>query len=176
MALAIETMPPLLMASARFLVAGGLLYAVLRLGKRAARPSRREWTAAIVTSAPLLVVGNGGVAWGVQTVPTGVAALMIASVALWITLLDRIVFGRRLAWPAILGLGLGFAGVALLVDPTHAHTDVGGTIVLLCAALGWATGSLLTRSAGLPSNALLAAAMQMLAGGVLIGIVGVAIG
>src|SRR5687768_3571068 len=89
-ALAIETMPPMLMAAARFLIAGALLYVIVRLSARSARrPTGREWGAAALSGLPMLAGGNGGVVWAQQTVPSGIAALMIASVALWIVILDR---------------------------------------------------------------------------------------
>ena len=89
-ALALETMPPLLMAGARFLVAGALLYALARRFDRgAARPDRAQWLAAAITGTFLLGLGNGGVVWAQQTVPSGVAALVIASIPLWIALLGR---------------------------------------------------------------------------------------
>src|SRR5918992_5986809 len=124
-ALAIETLPPMLMAATRFLVAGALLYTIARLtsARGAPRPTRREWLGAALTGLPMLAGGNGGVVWAQQTVPSGIAALMIASVALWIVILDRVFFGRRLRWPAVVGLVAGFGGVALLVDPS---ADGGG--------------------------------------------------
>jgi drug/metabolite transporter (DMT)-like permease len=178
-AVAIETLPPLLMAALRFLTAGAILYAIAsRLGERAGdRPGRREWIAAALTGAPLFFVGNGGVVWAQQTVASGIAALLIATVPLWIAILDRVVYGRRLGPQAMLGLGLGFGGLALLVDPSAGgRTSPGGAAILALAALGWAIGSLLSRSAALPSRPLVAAAMQMLAGGVFLAIGSVAAG
>ncbi len=178
-ALAIETLPPMLMAATRFLVAGLLLYALARLtsARSAPRPTRREWLAAALTGLPMLAGGNGGVVWAQQTVPSGIAALMIASVALWIVILDRVFFGRRLGWPAVAGLVAGFGGVALLVDPTtDGGVDPTGATILVLASLAWATGSLLARGGGLPSNLLLAAAMQMFVGGLALTVFGLAIG
>jgi drug/metabolite transporter (DMT)-like permease len=173
-ALAIETMPPLLMAAARFLVAGAALYLVV--GVRA-RPSRREWAAAAVTGVPLLAFGNGGVVWAQQTVDTGPAALLIASVPLWIALLDRLVFGRRLSLQAVLGLALGFFGIALLVDlDGGGGVEPAGALFLLGAAVAWAIGSLLSRGASLPQHPLLAVSMQMLCGGVVMTVMGLAAG
>jgi drug/metabolite transporter (DMT)-like permease len=171
MALAIEGLPPLLMSATRFLIAGALLFAVAtRLDPRADdRPGRRQWLAALITSVPLLAIGNAGVAWAEQSVPTGVAALIIASVPLWIALLDRVFFGRRLSGRAIVGLAVGFAGIALLVQPGGGGSlDPVGTAVLVVAALGWATGTLLSRGAALPSRPLVGSAMQMLAGGTIL--------
>jgi drug/metabolite transporter (DMT)-like permease len=174
-ALAIETLPPLLMASVRFLVAGGILFAFA--GGFRARPDRRAWLLAAITGALMLAGGNGGVVWAQQTVPSGIAALVIASVALWIALLDWIVFRQRLSWPAVVGLVVGFAGLVLLVDPGSPRgVDPGGAIVLVLGALAWAIGTLIARrpGIGLPQSALVTASMQMLAGGVVLAVAGVA--
>jgi drug/metabolite transporter (DMT)-like permease len=163
-ALAIETMPPLLMSAGRFLIAGAILYAITSRG--AARPTARQWLWATATGVPLLALGNGGVTWAQQTVPSGIASLLVATVPLWIVLLDRLVWGRRLGWQSTAGIGVGFAGVALLVRPGGSEdVDVVGAVVLLLAAVFWATGTLLSRSAGLPPRPLQTAGMQMLAGG-----------
>ena len=178
-AVAIETLPPLLMAAVRFLTAGAILYFVAsRAGERAAdRPGRREWAAAVVTGVPLFLGGNGGVVWAQQTVPSGIAALLIATVPLWIVLLDRLVYRTRLSAQGLVGLVLGFGGLVLLVDPGGSEgIDPVGAATLAAAALAWALGSLLSRSASLPARPLVAAAMQMLAGGSALGLVAVATG
>jgi drug/metabolite transporter (DMT)-like permease len=178
-ALSIETLPPLLMASTRFLVAGALLYGLARLtsARGEARPGRREWTAAFLTGGPMLAGGNGAVVWAQQTVSSGIAALVIASVALWIVLLDRLFFGRRLGWPALAGLAAGFGGVALLVNPSgNGGVDPTGATILVLGALAWAIGSLLARGGGLPSNLLVAASLQMLAGGFVLALAGAVAG
>jgi drug/metabolite transporter (DMT)-like permease len=161
-ALAIETMPPLLMAGVRFLLAGAILY--LLAGGLRARPSRSDWVFALVTGGLMLAVGNGGVSWAQQTVPSGIAALVIATIPLWIAILDRFLFGARLSPLALAGIVLGFGGVAILLDPRGAVDPAGGA-VLLVAAVGWSLGTLLTRgrAPGLPPLA--AAGMQMLCGG-----------
>src|SRR6266511_5399675 len=110
-----RTMPPFLMSSARFLVAGAALYAFASRGR--ARPTLREWGAAAVVGAALLLVGNGGVAWAETRLDSGFAALIVAIIPLYVALRDRIFFGRRLSTPAVVGLVVGFAGVALLVRP-----------------------------------------------------------
>src|SRR5204863_10022295 len=110
-----RTLPPLLMSSVRFLIAGAALYAFASRGR--ARPTRREWTAAAITGAALLLVGNGGVAWAETRLDSGLAALIVAIIPLWVAVLDRFVFGRRLSFLAILGIVVGFVGVALLVRP-----------------------------------------------------------
>lgn len=153
-ALAIKTMPPLLMAGARFALAGGLLYAVARRVDRGrARPDRGQWAAALLTGLLLLGVGNGGVSWAEQTVPSGIAALVIATIPLWVVVLDRLVYGAALRPIAVLGV-----------------------VVLVVAAAGWATGTLLSRGQRLTVAPLTAAAMQMLCGGGALLAAGVAAG
>jgi drug/metabolite transporter (DMT)-like permease len=173
----LETLPPLLLGGTRFLVAGAILYAAVRLtGARGAPPTRRHWAAAALTGTPLLVLGNGGVVWAQQRVPSGIAALLVATVPLWIAALDRLVFGRRLDRRSLVGLALGFAGIATLVDLGTGGADIIGSLVLVLAALGWASGTLLARGAPLPPHPLLAAAMQMLAGGTILTVAAAATG
>lgn len=177
-ALAIETLPPLLMGGIRFLVAGAILYAVARrFDCRAARPDGRQWRAALLTGTLLLAIGNGGVAWAEQTVPTGVAALVIASLPLWIVTLDRLFFGARLTWRAGLGVAVGFAAVAVLVSPgAPGAVDFAGGLALILAAVGWASGTLLSRGQTLTVPPLTGAGMQMLAGGAVLVVAGAATG
>jgi drug/metabolite transporter (DMT)-like permease len=170
--LAIRTMPPFLMSSARFLLAGLL---VLPLVRGAGRPGLRQWLAAAVAGGAMFVVGNGGITWAEKRVDSGAAALLVATAPLWMALLDR-VRGRRLSRSAIAGLAVGLVGVALLVGPGAGAVDlVGGGICVLSAA-AWAAGSLYSRDAPLPPSPFLAAAMQMLTGGALLGILGLALG
>ena len=116
--LAVRTIPPFLMASVRFLIAGALLYAwAIRRGDRADRPTARHWLSAFLIAAPMLAVGNAAVGWAEQTLDTGTASLIIASVPLWMALLDRVFYGQRLARVVVVGLVVGFAGVGLLVAP-----------------------------------------------------------
>ena len=168
-----RTMPPLLMSSVRFLIAGVALYAFAARGR--ARPTLREWWAAAIVGAALLLVGNGGVAWVETRLESGLAALIVAIVPLWVALMDRAFFGRRLSAAAIAGLVIGFAGVALLV-----HPGGGGNVLAMLALVGttaaWAGGSLYARGAALPESPLLSAAMQMLAASVFLGIAGLAKG
>jgi drug/metabolite transporter (DMT)-like permease len=164
--IAIETLPPLLMAGVRFLTAGVLLFVVASaFADRDGDPlGPRQWLAALATGGPLFVVGNGGVVLGQETLASGIAALLVASVALWIALLDRVLFGRRLSRRAIAGLLVGFLGVALLVDP-RGDVDPAGAAIVAVASVGWAIGTLLSRGASLPRRPLVAAGMQMIAGG-----------
>jgi len=165
--LAIRTIPPFLMASVRFLIAGGLLYAwAVRRGDRADRPTRRQWLSAFLIAAPMLAIGNAAVGWAEQTIHTGTASLIVASVPLWMALLYRVFCGQRLARAAVVGLLVGFAGVGLLVAPGG---GVGGAaFVLVFSSAAWAIGSLYSRSTPQPSRPLVAAGMQMLAGGIIL--------
>jgi drug/metabolite transporter (DMT)-like permease len=168
-----RAMPPLLMSSVRFLVAGVALYLFASRGR--ARPTWREWRAAAIVGAALLLVGNGGVAWAETRLDSGLAALIVAIVPLWVAVLDRFVFGRRLPPAAILGLVVGFGGVALLVRP-GGGIDVVAGLALIATTGAWAAGSLYARGAPLPESPLLAASMQMLSAGVMLGIAGLAFG
>jgi drug/metabolite transporter (DMT)-like permease len=176
---AIDTMPPLLMAAMRFLVAGGLLYAwsIWRGDREGDRPGRRQWIAALIIGGLLLLGGNGGVAIAEQTVASGLVALIIAMTPLWMALLDRIVYGQRLAAQAIAGLFLGFGGLIMLVGPPgEDRLDLSGVLVALGASLAWATGSIYARGASLPRRPLVANGMQMLGGGALLAVAGIAAG
>src|SRR5439155_14606642 len=109
-----RSMPPLLMSSARFLIAGSVLYALTARGRR---PTLREWRAAAIVGALLLGIGNAGVAWAETRLNSGLAALIVAVMPLYVAFFDRAIFGRRLSMPAVAGLIVGFAGVGLLVRP-----------------------------------------------------------
>jgi len=172
--LAIRTMPPFLMSSARFVVAGAVLFAVSP--RRGQRLGLRQWAAAAVAGAALLAVGNGGITWAEQRVDSGVAALLVATMPLWLALFDRLVFGTRLSPAGLAGLVVGLGGVALLVGPGGGGTDLVGGLVCVAAAAAWAAGSLYSRRAPLPSQPMLASGMEMLAGGVLLAVAGLAAG
>jgi drug/metabolite transporter (DMT)-like permease len=171
--LAVRTIPPFLMAAARFLVAGGLLYVwAIRRGDRGDRPTARHWVSAFLIAAPMLAVGNAAVGWAEQTLDTGTASLIIASVPLWLALLDRVFYAQRLARAIVLGLVIGFAGVGLLVAPGGAGgAGSRAAFVLVFSSLAWAIGSLYSRRAPQPQRPLVSAAMQMLAGGLMLTIV-----
>jgi drug/metabolite transporter (DMT)-like permease len=177
--LASRTLPVFVMSSLRFLIAGTLLYVwSIRRGDTVGdRPGKREWAAAAVVGALLFLVGNAGVAWAEKRVDTGIASLIIAAVPLWMALFDRAVCGQRLSRTAVIGLGIGFAGVALLAWPTGpSHIDIAGAVALLIAGAGWAAGSLYSRRAPLPRRPFVNASMQMISGGVLLAIVAAATG
>ena len=176
---AIRTMPPLLMGSLRFLAAGSVLYVLaIRHGDKGGdRPGTRQWLAALLIGAALLVGGNGGVILAEQYVPTGVVALLVATAPLWMAIIDRVVFGRRLPALVIVGLVIGFGGVAFLIgSPGSGRIQLIGAALALAAPLCWASGSVFTRHVRLPVRPLVAASMEMLWAGVLFGVLSLATG
>jgi drug/metabolite transporter (DMT)-like permease len=170
---AIDTIPPFLMGSLRFLAAGGVLYLLaIRAGDRRADPvGGRQWMAALLIGGALLVGGNGGVILAEQYAPTGVVALLVATAPLWMAIIDRVVFGRRLPGLVIVGLLIGFGGVAFLIgSPGSGHINFLGAALALAAPLCWASGSVFTRHVKLPIRPLVAASMEMLWAGLLFGV------
>ena len=168
----IESFPPLILAGFRHLIAGLILYPVFRW-KTGVRPTAAHWRAAVVTGFLLLFVGNGGVSWAEQTVPSGVAALLVATVSLWLVIVDWLrPGGPRPVFRVVVGLLMGFTGLALLVGPAHLggseRVDPGGAGILVFASLAWACGSLYSKHGGMPSSPMLSVAMQSLAGGVIL--------
>ncbi|MGH9195891.1 MAG: EamA family transporter [Acidimicrobiia bacterium] len=165
---AVETLPPFLMAGVRYLIAGAVLYPFVRKSApdRVDPPRTKQWKAAALIGLLLLVGGNGLVSWAEQTVPSGIAALMVGAIPIWFVSLDRIFGKAKVSWQAVVGIVVGFGGVAILVRPTATHSiDLFGAAALVLAPLFWAIGSLYSRSAPLPSNSLKATALEMLFGG-----------
>jgi drug/metabolite transporter (DMT)-like permease len=170
---ALEGFPPFLMASVRFLLAGGVLYLVLRL-RGVPGPGRRQWGSAALVGGLLLLGGNGGVVLAEQWVASGLAALGVATVALWSAIFAGFwgQWPRRLEW---FGLAVGFAGVALLNVEGNLRASPAGAVALLVATTSWALGSMWSRHLDLPPG-LMASAAQMLAGGVLLLLASVVVG
>jgi len=165
---AIETLPPFSMAAVRFTVAGGILYAIAR--PRSERPTKVNWISAGVVGTLLLAGGNGGVVWAEQWVPSGLAALIVATVPLWMVLFDWLFAGgARPSRTLMAGLLLGLSGVGLLMSSTElgAQSREGllGGFAVLGASISWAAGSIYARKAALPRSPFLATAMQMIVGG-----------
>jgi drug/metabolite transporter (DMT)-like permease len=174
-----RTIPPFLMGGVRFLIAGGLMYvwAIRRGDREGDRPTARQWVSATIIGGFLLLGGNGAVVWAEQHNPSGITALLIATVPLWLALLDRVVFGKRLPVLAVSGLVIGFGGLILLVGGKSAgHFHLAEVIVTLVGALAWAVGSLYARGARLPSRPLVGTGMEMIAGGALLAIAGLVTG
>jgi drug/metabolite transporter (DMT)-like permease len=172
----VETIPPLLLAGMRHLFFGLIFYPALRW-KTGIRPTREHWQTAIVTGFLLLLVGNGGVCVAEQTVPSGVAALLVATVSLWIVLVDWLRPGGVQPVPRVLaGLLFGFGGLVLLVGPKNlggsGRVDPTGVTILAIASFAWACGSLYSKHGALPPSPLMGAAMQSLCGGVVLWVAG----
>jgi drug/metabolite transporter (DMT)-like permease len=179
---AIETIPPFLMAGVRFVTAGAILYGLSAMWG-APRPTWGPWKGAAVLGALLLLGGNGGVTWAEQKVPSGIAALMVATVPFWVTVLDWLrPGGTRPGGRVIVGLLLGLAGIALLIGPDAllggGNVDAVGAVVLVLASLSWAAGTLFSRqSAGrLPASPWQLTAMEMLSGGAFLLVAGLITG
>jgi drug/metabolite transporter (DMT)-like permease len=176
---AIETLPPFLMAAARFLAAGAILYTFAR-ARGAPAPSRIHWRSATIVGGFLLLGGNGGVVWAEQVVPSGIVALLVALVPVWMVVLDWLrPGGTRPGAGVFAGLLMGMVGIGLLVGPAQlagsARVHTVGAAVVVLASLLWAVGSIWSRHLPLP-RPILAIAMEMLAGGALLLVLGTVLG
>lgn len=166
---AIETMPPFLMAGVRFLIAGAVLLAFLKL-RGAAWPTARQWRLNLFIGTLLLLGGNGLVVWAELTIPSGITALLIGISPLFMVLTEW-------AWPGgtrpslvtLVALLLGFAGVTWLAAPWESATggglNHGGVIAILVACVSWSIGSIYSRHARHGADPFMASALQMLGGG-----------
>jgi drug/metabolite transporter (DMT)-like permease len=177
--IAVRDVPPLPAMGFRHVTAGALLlaWALPRGDRKGDRIAWAQVRAGFIFGGALFLLGHGGLAWAQQTVPSGVAALLIGSIELWMALLDRVFFGKRLHPSATLGLVVGFVGLAFLFDPFGAGSfDRLGAVVCVLSALAWAAGSLYSRGAPLPARPLVSAGLAALCGGVLLLVVGAASG
>jgi len=165
----VESLPPLLLPALRHFSVGLIFYPIFRIVSKE-KPTLFQWRTAVVTGCLLLCVGNGTVSWAERIVPSGIAALLVATVSLWMVLIDWLrTGGSRPVGRVLAGLALGFSGLALLVGPR----DLGGsdrinplgTLVLVIASFAWAAGSVYSKHHPQPNSPLLGVAMQCLAGG-----------
>jgi drug/metabolite transporter (DMT)-like permease len=179
---AIQSIPPFLMAGARFLLAGLIMFAIART-QGPLRSTRAEWRTSLIVSACLLLGGNGGVTLSEKFIESGLASLIVATVPIYITLLGWL-FGMTprpapLVW---VGLAGGFLGVAILLGPALRFSSGGGPhpaigmSILLFSSFIWSAGSLYSRGAKHAASPFLAAAQQMFCGGVLLMLVGLFVG
>jgi len=177
MRVAVEDIPPYLMAGTRFVLAGAMLYAIARR-RRDEAPTSLNWRAAFVVGGFLLLGGNASVAWAEQRVSSGLAALLIGVMPIWMVSLNWLRGGSRPRLNVIAGLLLGALGVGLLVLPQGGgdRVDLLGAVVLIVAAASWAWGSVISKSAGLPKSPFMATSMEMIAGGTLCIVVAVLTG
>jgi drug/metabolite transporter (DMT)-like permease len=177
----VETLPPLLSAGLRFLVAGLLLYAFARLKNKEASPQKEHWKTAFISGGFLLLGGNGCIVYAERFVPSGLTALFIAIVPLWMVLLEWWMARARPSAGVFVGIGMGFLGVWLLMAPYHLHhgehsIHLGGALLLLLASFCWAIGSIYSRNAHLPKSPLISTSMQMIGGGILMLLMGLVLG
>lgn len=170
----VETMPPLLTAGVRFLVAGGIMFALLaaRRGVRSLRVGRAEVLGSTAVGTALLLGGNGLVSVAEQYVPSALTALIIASVPLWVIVL-RFVARDRVPRGTLIGVAVGFAGVALLVLPGNGSegASVAYSLLIVAAAMSWATGSFFSKRLPLPRDPFVSTTIQMLCGGAVMSLV-----
>ena len=168
----VAEIPPFLMAGGRF-VAAGLVFAAWAVRRGAARPTARDWMMTGLVGVLMAAGGNGGVSWALQRVPSGLGALLVSMVPFWVALLDWWrPGGERPPARVVLGLALGFTGVALLVNPAEAGVarvlDPIGAGAIVGASLLWAAGSVCSRHVPQPRSQALSSGMQMLGGGVVL--------
>ncbi len=169
----VETIPPFLSAGLRFLVSGVILLA-WRYAAGDAMPTKRQWLSTTIIGVLLLLGGNGLVSFAEQQVPSGIAALIIGSVPMWLVLIEALrPGGVKPNWQAILGLLIGFGGIFLLVGPAELTGSTRtlnplGIGALLLAAFLWSLGSIYSRSADLPPSSLMATGAEMLTGSIVI--------
>jgi drug/metabolite transporter (DMT)-like permease len=164
-----ESLPPLAMASARYLSAGVLLFPFAsRSGgpqvRASDRPGIAQWLGMAVVGTMLLALGNGAVSYAEKTLPAGLAALLVATVPLWMVLTDRVINGRPIPPASWLALVIGVAGVAILARP-NGHGSVVPVLIVLGGSLCWGSGSVLAGRLPAPARPLLGSAMEMLTGG-----------
>ena len=170
--ISLETMPPMLMAGLRWTFAGGLLAAYMTArGERLPRPS--AWGHAVLLGFLMLVLGNGGVVWAEMFVPSGLAAVIVASSPFWMAGVEALrADGEHMTRRTAVGLTLGFLGIVVLIWPELAQGPGGrgfvfGVVALQIACLGWSIGSSYSKRHGRSENVFMATAAQMLAGGVM---------
>ena len=177
-AVAVRDLPPFLSMAIRHLTAGALVLAWVLVRRRDHEPlGWKQWRAAFVFGGGLFLLGHGLLAWAQQDVPSGIAALLVGTIPLWFAILAWMFLGERMGWRAFAGLVLGFAGLALLVDPTGEEgAKPIGALAIVLGALAWSAASIYSQRSALPKDTLLGAGMGMLAGGTLLSAVSLARG
>jgi len=170
MRIAIETIPPFVHGAIRFFISGVILFVWQRFAGQP-MPTARQWISCAIIGNLLLVGGNGMVSWAEQTIPSGIAALIIAAVPMFMVIMESIrPRGHKPTVKAIIGLCIGFVGIYILVAPSHTaqapSLNVFGVFALLAACAFWSIGSVYSKAADVPSSALMTTGAEMLAGSV----------
>jgi drug/metabolite transporter (DMT)-like permease len=172
--IAVDSIPPFVMGAIRFAIAGAVLLGGVFFLRRAsvARPSLREWRDAFIVGALLLGGGMGAVAWGEQTIPSGITALLIAMMPIWVAVFGRVFVGETLPRAGTIGIATGVVGVAILVGPSLAidrSLDPAGIVALILSPISWAAGSLFSaHRARLPKDPFLTTGMEMVSGSIVL--------
>lgn len=177
---AVQELPPFTVGGVRFLLAGSILLAWARLSGQPF-PTRREAASAAIGGLFLLLGGNGAVVWASQRVPSGMAALIVATLPVWMVLIEWLrPGGRRPRTGVFLGIALGLAGIAALLDPrtpgTAEAVDPLGAAVLCLGSIAWAAGSIYMRGVPMPRSALFSNGVQMVTGGIGLAVLGTIVG
>jgi drug/metabolite transporter (DMT)-like permease len=171
MRLAIETIPTFIMAASRFLIAGSILFIFARI-KSPEKLLAVHWKSAFITGGFLLLGGNGAVVFAEQYIPSGLAAVLVATVPVWVVIISLVIRkGEKPALKTVTGVLIGFAGLVYLVNPFQlngSNVYYLGIFALLLASLSWSFGTVYTKYAQFPKSKITATAMQMLAGGSLL--------
>jgi len=176
--IAVTTLPPLTVAATRNLIAGTVLVAAALAGG-AGWPSLTSWRRAAVIGGLMFLGNHGGITWAATRLPSGVVALLVATIPLWIIVLEWLVAGtRRPSARAASGLVLGFAGSALLAWPRAGglRLDTLGVVASAVAALSWASGTVATRRLPVAESTWMSAGLPMVCGGLLLGVASAAVG
>ena len=168
---AIETIPPFFQGALRFLISG-LIILIWQKSSGQAMPTRKQWISTFIIGTLLLLGGNGLVSWAEQFIPSGIAALIIATVPLWLVIMEAVrPGGIKPTWQAIVGLVIGFVGIFILAGPAEisgskTNLDTFGVVALLFATLLWALGSIYSKSADLPKASMVTTGAEMLMGSI----------
>jgi drug/metabolite transporter (DMT)-like permease len=176
---AIETIPPFLMAGVRFTTAGTLLYTFMRL-TGAANPSLQQWLNLWVVGTFLFLGGNGLVVWAEQYITSGLAALLVSTLPLWLIMLDWLwAGGPPPTVKGLAGISLGIIGTVVLIDPvkiTATDIYIPGALVVIFGSMLWATGSIYSKKFTQPDSIFMSAACQMFGGGLSLLLVSLVLG
>jgi drug/metabolite transporter (DMT)-like permease len=179
---AVETLPPFVMAAVRFATAGLVMLAVVAIvrGGTLVRPTRREVRDSAIVGTCLMFGGMGLVSWGEQTVPSGIAGVLVAMMPVWVAVYGRAFLGERLPRLAVAGIGIGIVGVAILVGrgvTVDGSLDPAGIVALIISPMAWAAGATFSaHRARLPDDPFLATGLEMLSGSIVLGIAAVVTG